>query len=290
MIKQQELIRRVTGKNRLSNMMLCCKTVLDLIPQVLLIHMIGLYFAALGLRGINRNVDTLLVTVNDDFIAIQEVQNCGNSLSLRLACLSRNSPGAGRNHAMRLTVLCVISGRLKHTPIDACGELCGINSKIIRASGLHADSTSTKQCAAGVIVQAFHTGVVQAFSLNLHIHFHQLNSGCEIIFAGMHIPRVVKSIGGRSFIADVAAIPPRVFTVNDDTVFLLGRIGQGPAVFHVLIPGFGRSGLTILVYQTSRTEHIPVVDHTVGGSCTVNGNGSSPGFEKWGLTTSSWTF
>ena len=46
MIKQQELIRRVTGKNRLSNIMLCCKTVLDLIPQVLLIHMIGLYFAA----------------------------------------------------------------------------------------------------------------------------------------------------------------------------------------------------------------------------------------------------
>ena len=46
MIKQQELIRRVTGKNRLSNIMLCCKIVLDLIPQVLLIHMIGLYFAA----------------------------------------------------------------------------------------------------------------------------------------------------------------------------------------------------------------------------------------------------
>lgn len=46
MIKQQELIRQVTGKNRLSNIMLCCKTVLDLIPQVLLIHMIGLYFAA----------------------------------------------------------------------------------------------------------------------------------------------------------------------------------------------------------------------------------------------------
>lgn len=43
MIKQQELIRQVTGKNRLSNIMLCCKTVLDLIPQVLLIHMIGLY-------------------------------------------------------------------------------------------------------------------------------------------------------------------------------------------------------------------------------------------------------
>ena len=46
MIKQQELIRRVTGKNRLSNIMLCCKIVFDLIPQVLLIHMIGLYFAA----------------------------------------------------------------------------------------------------------------------------------------------------------------------------------------------------------------------------------------------------
>lgn len=46
MMKQQELVRQVTGKNRLSNIMLCCKIVFDLIPQVLLIHMIGLYFAA----------------------------------------------------------------------------------------------------------------------------------------------------------------------------------------------------------------------------------------------------
>ncbi len=30
----------------MSNIMLCCKIVLDLIPQVLLIHMIGLYFEA----------------------------------------------------------------------------------------------------------------------------------------------------------------------------------------------------------------------------------------------------
>lgn len=46
MMKQQELVRQVTGKNRLSNIMLCCKIVFDLIPQVLLIHMIGVYFAA----------------------------------------------------------------------------------------------------------------------------------------------------------------------------------------------------------------------------------------------------
>jgi len=46
MTNQPELVRQVTGKNRLSNIMLCCKTVFDLIPQVLLIHMIGLYFAA----------------------------------------------------------------------------------------------------------------------------------------------------------------------------------------------------------------------------------------------------
>ena len=45
MSNQPELVRQVTGKNRLSNIMLCCKTVFDLIPQVLLIHMIGLYFA-----------------------------------------------------------------------------------------------------------------------------------------------------------------------------------------------------------------------------------------------------
>ena len=46
MTNQLELVRQVTGKSRLSNIMLCCKTVFDLIPQVLLIHMIGLYFAA----------------------------------------------------------------------------------------------------------------------------------------------------------------------------------------------------------------------------------------------------
>lgn len=43
---QQELVKQITGKNRLSNIMLCCKIVFDLLPQVLLIHMIGLYFAA----------------------------------------------------------------------------------------------------------------------------------------------------------------------------------------------------------------------------------------------------
>ena len=46
MTNQQELVRQVTGKNRLSNIILCCKIVFDLIPQVLLIHMIGLYFTA----------------------------------------------------------------------------------------------------------------------------------------------------------------------------------------------------------------------------------------------------
>lgn len=46
MTNQPELVKQVAGKNRLSNLMLCCKTVFDLIPQVLLIHMIGLYFAA----------------------------------------------------------------------------------------------------------------------------------------------------------------------------------------------------------------------------------------------------
>lgn len=47
MMKQQELERQVKGKNRVSNIILCCKIILDLIPQVLLIHMIGLYFNAL---------------------------------------------------------------------------------------------------------------------------------------------------------------------------------------------------------------------------------------------------
>jgi len=47
MMKQQELERQVKGKNRISNIILCCKIILDLIPQVLLIHMIGLYFNAL---------------------------------------------------------------------------------------------------------------------------------------------------------------------------------------------------------------------------------------------------
>lgn len=46
MTRQQELERQVKGKNKLSNIMLCCKIILDLIPQILLIHMIGLYFAA----------------------------------------------------------------------------------------------------------------------------------------------------------------------------------------------------------------------------------------------------
>ncbi len=42
---EQGLTREIIGKNRISNLMLCCKILLDLIPQVLLIHMIGLYFA-----------------------------------------------------------------------------------------------------------------------------------------------------------------------------------------------------------------------------------------------------
>ncbi|MBR1938941.1 MAG: ABC transporter ATP-binding protein [Spirochaetales bacterium] len=44
MTNQQELVKQVIGKNKLSNIMLCCKVVFDLLPQVLLIHMIGLYF------------------------------------------------------------------------------------------------------------------------------------------------------------------------------------------------------------------------------------------------------
>lgn len=47
MIKnQQDLAKKVTGKNRFSNIMLCLKILFDLFPQVLLIHMIGLYFAS----------------------------------------------------------------------------------------------------------------------------------------------------------------------------------------------------------------------------------------------------
>lgn len=47
MIKnQQDLARKVTGKNRFSNIMLCLKIIFDLFPQVLLIHMIGLYFTS----------------------------------------------------------------------------------------------------------------------------------------------------------------------------------------------------------------------------------------------------
>lgn len=46
MTRQQELEKQVKGKNKLSNIMLCCKIILDLIPQILLIHMIGLYFTA----------------------------------------------------------------------------------------------------------------------------------------------------------------------------------------------------------------------------------------------------
>lgn len=44
MTKQQELEKRVKSKNKLSNIMLCFKILLDLIPQLLLIHMVGLYF------------------------------------------------------------------------------------------------------------------------------------------------------------------------------------------------------------------------------------------------------
>lgn len=46
MTRQQELEKQVKGKNKLSNIMLCCKIILDLLPQILLIHMIGLYFTA----------------------------------------------------------------------------------------------------------------------------------------------------------------------------------------------------------------------------------------------------
>lgn len=43
---QQDLAKKVTGKNRFSNIMLCLKILFDLFPQVLLIHMVGLYFAS----------------------------------------------------------------------------------------------------------------------------------------------------------------------------------------------------------------------------------------------------
>jgi len=47
MIKnQQDLAKKVTGKNRFSNIMLCLKILFDLFPQVLLIHMVGLYFTS----------------------------------------------------------------------------------------------------------------------------------------------------------------------------------------------------------------------------------------------------
>ncbi len=46
MPNKQEFTRQITGKNRMSNIMLCSKILLDLIPQVLLIYMVGLYFEA----------------------------------------------------------------------------------------------------------------------------------------------------------------------------------------------------------------------------------------------------
>ena len=62
MTNQQELVRQITGKNRLSNIMLCCKIIFDLIPQVLLIHMVGLYFAASLTRGrIFRECGVMLI-------------------------------------------------------------------------------------------------------------------------------------------------------------------------------------------------------------------------------------
>ena len=45
MTNQQKLLKQVTGKNRLSNIMLCGKIVFDVLPQVLLIHMLGLVFS-----------------------------------------------------------------------------------------------------------------------------------------------------------------------------------------------------------------------------------------------------
>lgn len=41
---QQALERQIKGSSKLSNIMLCGKIIFDLIPQILLIHMIGLYF------------------------------------------------------------------------------------------------------------------------------------------------------------------------------------------------------------------------------------------------------
>ena len=45
MTKQQELVKNVKASNRSSNILLCLKITFDLIPQVLCIHMVGLYFA-----------------------------------------------------------------------------------------------------------------------------------------------------------------------------------------------------------------------------------------------------
>lgn len=45
MNKQQELIKSVKASNRLSNVLLCLKIAFDLIPQVLCMYMVGLYFS-----------------------------------------------------------------------------------------------------------------------------------------------------------------------------------------------------------------------------------------------------
>ncbi len=45
MTGQQKIEKQIKAKNKASNIMLCCKIILDLIPQVLLIHMVSLYFS-----------------------------------------------------------------------------------------------------------------------------------------------------------------------------------------------------------------------------------------------------
>lgn len=52
MPSSQELTRHVASKNRLSNIMICLKAALDIIPQVLIIHMIGIAYS----HSLSRNL------------------------------------------------------------------------------------------------------------------------------------------------------------------------------------------------------------------------------------------
>lgn len=61
MANQKELIQKVKSKNRLSNVLLCLKILLDLIPQILIIHMVGLVFLqSLSTKQIILNAGAML--------------------------------------------------------------------------------------------------------------------------------------------------------------------------------------------------------------------------------------